>query len=143
MSYASVLSTSSQGDLGYARVTTALPAVTLANNVASTISNRIYLEDGVYNTLTRVTFTSAGDNTTTIGKLVLRLTNEAGLINEQTLIWNGGVAPVYASGSSTYAYHSTAVVTGATDNEFVASIIWTGAGTAPTATAIISAIKIV
>ena len=119
------------------------PAVTLATGVPSIISQRLYVQQGVYLIQVNVTFT-APDATTTIGKLVLTNTNEIGSIQNFTLIANSTAgSTAYPAGSLNFVATGTLVATTTGTNELISSLTWTGAGTAPTASAVINAIKVV
>jgi hypothetical protein len=143
MSFASVKSVTSNGDLGTSAITTAFADTPLVSGVASVVSNTISLEYGVWALNARLLFTTNADDTTTITSLLLTTYNEIGQINQETLIWNGVDAGAYIGGTQIYQY--TNVVTAYSDalNEFVASVTWTGAGSAPSANVILSAIKLV
>ena len=143
MSYASVLQQTSNGSLGAFKTTGAFAPVTLVNGVSTTASNRIALELGFWLVQVRVSFKTDADDTTEITDVLVTLLNEVGNINQNTIIWNGSTAGAYLEQTQIYNYMSYADATAEGLNEFLAQITWTGAGTAPTASIILNAWKLI
>lgn len=143
MSYSSVLQIGSQGDLGATKASVVFAPVALVSGVATPISNTLYLEQGIWSLQKTITFTTNADNTTEIGSLIVVTTNEIGNINTQTLIANGVTAGAYPSETLTFNITDISRCPNYTLNEFVASITWTGAGSAPTCSCLLTAVKLV
>jgi len=143
MSYSSVLQISSNGDLGATKSSVAFAPVGLPSGIATTVSNTIYLEQGVWALGKTISFATNGDGTTEIDTLVLTMINELGNIQVQTLIWNGATAGAYASGTLPILRTDISLCPSLTSNEFTAQLTWTGSGSPPSATVLLQATKIV
>jgi hypothetical protein len=143
MSYASVLQQSSNGSLGAFKTTGAFAPVALVSGVPSVVSNRLALELGLWMLQVRVSFATNADDTTEITDVLVTLLNEVGNLSQNTIIWNGSTAGAYLSQTQIYNYMAFADAEAVGLNEFLAEITWTGAGSAPSASIILNAYKVV
>jgi len=143
MSFASSKQVSSNGNLGAFVTTGAFAPTALVSGVASTVSNTIALELGIWSLQTRVQLTTDGDDTTEIESVVVTSLNEVGNVNNNTIIWNGSTAGAYNGATRVYNFSNVIEASSDTLNEFYSQVTWIGAGSALVANVILTAYKIV
>jgi hypothetical protein len=143
MSFSSVKEVISNGSLGAFATSGAFVSIPLVSGVASTASNVIALELGVWALNSRVEFITNADDTTEIESVVVTSLNEVGNVNNNTIIWNGSTAGAYNGATRVYNYTNIITATSNTLNEYSSQITWIGAGSAPSANIILNATKLV
>jgi hypothetical protein len=114
--------------------------VILVSGTASLVTNRIYLDEGVWSVNIRYSITTGVD--TVISTVVATRLNEAGQISSSTLIQNGSTAGVFNTLTLVKDTIQTVVVPSTNENEYISTVTWSGSGTAPTCSASFFAVKL-
>lgn len=145
MSYASVVEIGTYGQLGEQRVSQAFPPVALDNNFYTVVSNNVNLNYGAWLLTTNITITPNGDNTSVISRL--QMTNNQVVFNTtkytQNLIFNDSGSVAYTAPATIFTTQAIIIISNADRGAYNAQLYWLGGGTPPTATATITATKLI
>jgi len=146
MSYASILEIVTYGELGNQRTSSAFAPVALDNNFYTTISNNVNLDYGAWLLTTSITITPNADNTSIITRL--QMNNRQVVFNSakytQSLIWNDAGSVAYTGGTSViFTTQSIIIISNPDRGAYNTDLFWLGGGTPPTASAVITATKLI
>lgn len=145
MSFASSKAVASVGSVGISASSASFSAVSTPSTAVTSISNPVYLESGAWLLRVSVTITPAVANDTDIGRTVLRLLNGAGATVQDfviNVVTTGALAS--ASGPLIYCVCFPVTASDANSSQYSVSLIPViTAGTAPTASASLVALKLV
>jgi hypothetical protein len=145
MSYASILEIGTYGQLGEQRTSLAFAPVALDNNFYTIVSNNVNLNYGAWLLTTNITLTPNGDNTSVISRL--QMTNNQVVFNTakytQNLIFNDSGSVAYTAPSTIFTTQAIIIISNADRGAYNAQLYWLGGGTPPTATATITATKLI
>jgi len=145
MSYASVVEIGTYGELGNQRTSLAFAPVNLDNNFYTVVSNNVNLDYGAWLLTTSITLTPSGDNTSVISRL--QMTNNQVVFNTakytQNLIFNDSGSIAYTAPSTIFTTQAIIIISNADRGAYNTQLYWLGGGTPPTASAVITATKLV
>jgi hypothetical protein len=145
MSYASVVEIGTYGELGNQRISSPFAPVALDNNFYIPISNNVNLDYGAWLLTTNITITPSVDNTSVISRL--QMTNNQVVFNTtkytQNLIFNDSGSVAYTAPQTIFTTQAIIIVSNADRGAYNTNIYWLGGGTPPTASAVITATKLI
>jgi hypothetical protein len=145
MSYASILEIGTYGELGNQRTSSAFAPVALDNNFYTIVSNNVNLDYGAWLLTTNITITPDLDNTSVISRL--QMNNRQVVFNTsyytQNLIFNDSGSVAYTAPSTIFTTQAIIIVRNADRGAYNAQLYWLGGGTPPTASAVITATKLI
>lgn len=145
MSYASVVEIGTYGELGNQRTSLAFTPVALVNNVYTVVSNNVNLDYGAWLLTTNITIIPNGDNTSVITRL--QMVNNQVVFNTtkytQSLIFNDSGSVGYTGANVIFTTQAIIIISNADRGAYNTQLYWLGGGTPPTASAVITATKLV